>query len=54
MTPLLLYQADQELKDFIVGHDNLDGSSSLYCEWYMLDETNKICGIDTGNCCFII
>ena len=53
-TPLLLYPANRKLKNFIVDRGNLGHSSSLYGEWHMLDEFNKICGRDTGKWCFII
>ena len=35
-TPLLLYPADRELKDFIYNRGGVDRSSSLYGEWYMI------------------
>ncbi|KAK8899433.1 hypothetical protein M9Y10_001749 [Tritrichomonas musculus] len=41
-TPLLLYPVDCELKDFINDNCRCDRFSSLYGEWYKLDE--KICG----------
>ncbi|KAK8898995.1 hypothetical protein M9Y10_001291, partial [Tritrichomonas musculus] len=53
-TPLLLYPADRELKDFIYSRSDLDLTSSHYGEWYMLDGTNKIYGRDTGKWCYII
>ena len=51
-TPLLIYPADRELKDFIVGRGGIEFTHEN--EWYVLDETNKICGRDTGLWCFII
>ncbi|KAK8896229.1 hypothetical protein M9Y10_014124 [Tritrichomonas musculus] len=53
-TPLLLYPADRELKDFIYNNGERDRFSSIYEEWYKIDETNKICGRDKGKWCFII
>ena len=53
-TPLLLYPADRELKEFIYNRGGVDRDTSLYDEWYMIDETNKICGRDPGLWCFII
>ena len=53
-TPFLLYPADRELKDFIYNNGGSDRFSSIYEEWYKIDETNKICGRDTGKWCFII
>ena len=48
----MLYPADRELKDFIVGRGGIEFTHEN--EWYTLDEPNKICGRDTGLWCFII
>ncbi|KAK8895511.1 hypothetical protein M9Y10_023978 [Tritrichomonas musculus] len=52
-TPLLLYPTDRKTKDFIYIRGGVDDHKS-WNEWYKLDETNKICGRDTGKWCFII
>ena len=48
----MLYPADRELKDFIVGRGGIEFTHEN--EGYKLDETKKICGRDTGLWCFII
>ena len=50
-TPLKLYPTDREIKDFLYNNGGMD---AIEDEWYKLDETNKICGRDTGKWCFII